>query len=403
MKSKLDILNGSAEGRVATKNSDSEPANLDRISVSVEIIEQLSELESIAKQWDELSNNVIEPNVFYESWMLIPAWRAFAVPDGQFFVLIWLDEQKTQLGGMVPLCWDKGYRRVPVRRLTTWKHLHCFSRVPLLRTGFETEVFTAFFSWLNESGSSASVLSFMDVDRNGPFTQGLIEHLTEKGEYFDDLDRFARPMLKTTEDYKSYLQDNFKRKARRNLNHSTNSLKKLGDLRYEKLESDSDPAECEQWLADFLALEAAGWKGKEGTALDCNQNESLFFKSLVTNGLPDGQVLMLRLMLDDKPIAMYVSLLATQPAGFCFKIAYDENLSKFSPGALLGHETTRIILDDLNLCWADSCAQPDHPLFSKLWRQERFIGHIHIGKKNLFSQTLIRGMSLVKKALLRME
>ena len=54
-----------------------------------------------------------------------------------------------------------------------------------------------------------------------------------------------------------------------------------------------------------------------------------------------------------------------------WKIAYDEDFAKYSPGKLLVAELTEWHLDDANIARSDSCAVPDHPMINRLWPGRR--------------------------------
>jgi hypothetical protein len=45
--------------------------------MSVVVIDDLTALEKYVPAWEDLATAAIEPNVFYEPWMALPAIRAF--------------------------------------------------------------------------------------------------------------------------------------------------------------------------------------------------------------------------------------------------------------------------------------------------------------------------------------
>ena len=97
---------------------------------------------------------------------------------------------------------------------------------------------------------------------------------------------------------------------------------------------------------------------------------------------------MLRLTLDAKPIAMLVNFI-TPPGAFAFKIAFDENCARFSPGVLIKIENLKM-LDREDVDWTDSCAVEDHPMINSLWAERREIVRVTVPlagarRKALFS------------------
>ena len=60
----------------------------------------------------------------------------------------------------------------------------------------------------------------------------------------------------------------------------------------------------------------------------------------------------------------------TPPGVFSFKTAFDEQLSRFSPGLLLQIENLAPLARD-DIAWADSCAAEGHSMIERLWREKR--------------------------------
>jgi CelD/BcsL family acetyltransferase involved in cellulose biosynthesis len=62
----------------------------------------------------------------------------------------------------------------------------------------------------------------------------------------------------------------------------------------------------------------------------------------------------------------------TAPGGYAFKIAFDEDYARFSPGVLIKIENLKL-LDRTDIAWMDSCASEDHPMINSLWAERRHI------------------------------
>src|SRR5690242_11054859 len=54
----------------------------------VEMVEGLEAVSAIEAQWQELAPEAIEPNPFYEPWMVIPALQRLSGPK-PIFALVW--------------------------------------------------------------------------------------------------------------------------------------------------------------------------------------------------------------------------------------------------------------------------------------------------------------------------
>src|SRR5215467_10628676 len=55
--------------------------------LSVTVVEDLTDLERHVSAWEDLAAAALEPNVFYEPWMLMPAIRAYGGGRAFRFVL----------------------------------------------------------------------------------------------------------------------------------------------------------------------------------------------------------------------------------------------------------------------------------------------------------------------------
>ena len=137
-----------------------------------------------------------------------------------------------------------------------------------------------------------------------------------------------------------------------------------------------DTAGIAEWIAAFLSLEQAGWKGAAGSALACApQTRSLFIEAL-TGAAALSRLERLTLSLDGAPITMLATFLAGEGA-FSYKTAFDEHYARYSPGVLLQRENLAL-LNDPEIMWCDSCAAADHPMIDHLWRERRTIGRLSI-------------------------
>jgi CelD/BcsL family acetyltransferase involved in cellulose biosynthesis len=129
----------------------------------------------------------------------------------------------------------------------------------------------------------------------------------------------------------------------------------------------------------FLRLEAAGWKGRRGSALLSDPQTVAFARAAVADLAAAGRARIDAIRLVDRPVAMLVTLLAGHTA-YSWKIAYDEEFARFSPGAQLMLEVGRAVFaDDAGVTRIDSCAVADHPMVDHVWKDRIAIGTMIIG------------------------
>jgi CelD/BcsL family acetyltransferase involved in cellulose biosynthesis len=317
--------------------------------------------------WEDLARHSLEPNPFYEPWMLLPAWRIFGRNGKVSLVFIYLDDPKNPaplLCGFFPLQ-RRRCKGVPL--LALWRHMHCFLGTPLLRKEQAAECLRALLDWARNSRQGASLLELNLVSGEGPFHRLLTDVLHEKGSLTFVEESYTRAFWKPREDAESYLRMALSSGGRQDFRRKRKRLAECGRLESRVLEAEKD---LDDWISRFLDLEASGWKGQMSTALAANPTEREYFTEIARSGFRRGQLQMLGLFLDDKPIALKVNFLAGDGA-FVFKPAYDESYSRFSPGAL-------VELDNMELChrqppvrWMDSCTAADSPMWNRLWMDRR--------------------------------
>jgi CelD/BcsL family acetyltransferase involved in cellulose biosynthesis len=175
------------------------------------------------------------------------------------------------------------------------------------------------------------VLLLRDVPRDGP-TSVLLEplaradrHLTGRWESL----RTPRVRLGDTPAEartSAHFRQNLRRRARR--------LEALGAVAV--LRSDGT-GEVDAAVADFLALEASGWKGEGGTAIALDPVLVRFYGRIARDAAARGALAIRALTLDGRPIAIHFGLVH-RGSYFLPKTAYDESLASMSPGQLLQRE-----------------------------------------------------------------
>ena len=183
----------------------------------------------------------------------------------------------------------------------------------------------------------------------------------------------ARALFRPRADAAAHLREaQPRRRRRKEIHRLRRRLGEEGVVEVAALSAEDDP---EAWVRDFLDVEAAGWKGRAGTAIGTRPAEREFLLAAAREAARAGRLMLLALRLDGRPIAMKLNFMAstaTSRGGFAFKIAHDEAFARFSPGVLLEHEHVAH-LHALGLDWMDSCAVADHPMIGRLWPDRRGI------------------------------
>jgi hypothetical protein len=100
--------------------------------------------------------------------------------------------------------------------------------------------------------------------------------------------------------------------------------------------------------------------------------------------------------LDGRPIAMLANFM-TPPGSYSFKIAFDEDHARFSPGVLIQIENLRV-LERQDVEWMDSCAVEDHPMINSLWAERRRIVRLSVPLAGPLRRTTFRVCRLAEDA-----
>jgi CelD/BcsL family acetyltransferase involved in cellulose biosynthesis len=334
-------------------------------------VEDQAQLEAYAADWEALAESVIEPNPFYERWMLAPALAPFGKDRRLLFVLIFAADSNEPaarpiLCGFFPLDLSKRYdgmgKPLPLRTIGLWKHKYCYLCTPLVRDEGAAETIEAFFAWLDSYAHGAALMDFRYV-AEGPFYRALVDYLdrAERPHYLAQ--SFTRALLRGRSDALGYLREALSREHRKDFRRKERRLTETGALTYTAMEATEDPR---AWIEEYLQVENLSWKGKQGCALLSTPGEREFFESIALAAFARGRLMMLALRHEGRAIACKCNFIAGRGA-HAFKIAYDDEYAHASPGILLEMENIRRLHASDTLEWMDSCADPHNAMINRLW------------------------------------
>jgi len=127
----------------------------------------------------------------------------------------------------------------------------------------------------------------------------------------------------------------------RGKNLRQNTRKQLNKLAAEgtlpRLECITDPEQVPQALADYGALESAGWKAGGGTAIHPDNAQGRFYTRMLQNFCSQGRGRIYRYRFGDKVVAMDLCI-DNGPLVVVLKTAYDESYRNVSPSVLMRHD-----------------------------------------------------------------
>jgi CelD/BcsL family acetyltransferase involved in cellulose biosynthesis len=329
-------------------------------------LDALLEQPSFVAAWDELAARAAEPNAFCERWYLVAALNALSETSHVQIAMVWDGDL---LIGLLPQETTIGYARLPLRYATNWLNHNAFLGTPLVRIGHERTFWGALLAHWDANPKGALFYHANGLSIDGPIATALEAECAKQGRRHALVHREERALLERGLSPSEYLETHVRGKKRKELRRQHNRLGELGALVFERSESADG---LDRWIDEFLALERAGWKGANGSALDCADETRTLFRNALSGAASAGKLERLTLRLDGRAIAMLVNFLCA-PGSFSFKTAFDENYARFSPGVLLQIENLKL-LERNGIDWCDSCASQDHPMIDSLWAGRRGIG-----------------------------
>lgn len=331
--------------------------------------------------WRELAAEAVEPNPFWEPAFVLPA--AEILPDRGLGLLV------VESGGTWTACLPAIRRRAwsgtPVKGTAAWAHIYCFLGTPLVRA----DALAAFAPALLAATVAARESSFLGLPllaTSDPVAGALAAAAAESGLRRVCLRTYDRAFLRRREEPKQYVA--LRPKHRR-------EFRRLGDRLCERLEAPlevRDEADSDAAIDDFLRLEASGWKGRHGTAFASLDGHARFFRKLCHGFRELGRLQLLVLRADGRPLAAKCNLRGGEGL-FCFKIAFDEQLARFSPGIQLELRNIDHFHDDHQLQWMDSCAEATNEMINRLWPDRRRIEIVAYtgGVRGVVARNTLRG------------
>jgi CelD/BcsL family acetyltransferase involved in cellulose biosynthesis len=337
--------------------------------------------------WRELAAHALEPNPFFEPELLVPAAELDPA------VRIGLIESGGDLAGVVPLQSALRWRRIPGPCLSVWRHGDCFLGTPLLSAAAPEAAIGA----LLDHGRRSGLVAFEWLGTGGPVEAALRTTLRERRIEAVTYEAFDRAAL-VRRDEPTYLDGMVSKSRRRELRRLRRQLSELIDAPLEVHDRSGDDVAVE----GFLRAEAAGWKGREGTAFLRSHATANLFRQICDGFHSAGRLQLIVLSAGDIDVAWKVNLIAGD-AVFCFKIAYAPEFGSFSPGVQLELDYVDVF-HDTESRWSDSCAAPDNEMINRLWPDRRSLATLLVptgGIRGAASRQRVRTVMAVRNRIRR--
>jgi CelD/BcsL family acetyltransferase involved in cellulose biosynthesis len=333
--------------------------------------ERLTEIQPF---WIALLERSDEPNVFMDPALVRVAADVYPKIKSVALLAWRKGNGRSELVGVWAFAVGSArHSALPVRILTAPPFVHGYAATPVVDRSCLDETLDAFLDWIAADEHLPKIVALEAMATDGPIMKALIRVLAGRGKAPRILDRSLRPRLKSDLDGKNYLEKALSSSSRKKLRQHRRRLSERGEL--SSVIVREPQAVCDA-LEDFLQIEASGWKGRQGTALLCNDADAAFARTAIAALAEQGRASIHALTLDQRPVSMQIVLRAGS-AAFTWKIAYDETLHDFSPGMLLLEDYTAAFLNDPAIAFVNSCTHDDRS-FMSVWTEREEIANLWI-------------------------
>lgn len=331
--------------------------------VIVEVRSDAAALRPLVADWEALAAEAVEPNPFYEHWMLLPALAAYGAGEDFRCIAVW---DNGTLGALFPMRLERRFHGLPVRVLRSWRHRNMLVCTPLIRARSAARCLAALFE-----SRLAPMIEFDWMSAGGLLYGAVARAAAEGGLPWVVTDAYARALLVRDRDPRERFNSNMKN----NLRRCESRLRACGELTSVRLTSGDDVT---TWMHEFMRLEASGWKGRAGSALGCREDDRRFVAEVFGEAFRRGRLRITGLDLEGHPLARHCMFIAGDGA-FTFKIAYDETYQRCSPGILAEVDNVRQFMETPGLRWIDSNTAPESESYGRVWRDYRTVQRIAVG------------------------
>lgn len=348
--------------RTATLNSVRRPRSQPQSRRGAFALEPADSLPRLVARVARLAERSLEPNPFFLPEFLEPAIRAL----GRKRVKLATISDRDELRFFAPvIAVGRGILSGP--QLRVWTHPYAPLGTPLIDRDYAKQVAESLLADMGTSGRR--LLAIPDLPLDGPSAAALRTAAGRRG-YATEAALQLRPILRPEAGDGLHTFDLMvAQKRRRELDRQLRRLCETGSVSFMPART---PSEIEAAFNMFIALEASGWKGRKGTALQRRASILRFARNAVLQLAQRNLAAIDVIRLGDRPIAALIRL-EHGGVSIPWKIAFDEEFAVFSPGKQLMCDETRRWLLDPAITRVDPVCDEDNPLMAGLWpNRERY-------------------------------
>ncbi|MBB4040791.1 CelD/BcsL family acetyltransferase involved in cellulose biosynthesis [Microvirga flocculans] len=288
---------------------------------AVEVIDDLSRLEAIEKEWHALARDIPWPMAQFE-W-IISAARTYS-RERLYLVTI---REAGALQAAAPLI---------LQNYGLTHRLECLDRDLSEPQGL-----------IARSCHYRKLLFKALRNLHYPFILRGVPAECEEVECFDSAPGFGLNLVTAScckdsfvpfDDPGRDVEQRMSQSRRTTLRRKRRAAEKHGLVRFSILHP--DPNDFPRMFDEFLRVESSGWKGKAATGLRHDHKRASFFRTYCAQMAGEGALRFGFMTIGDATAAVRIDVIWGKKS-WELKIGYDETFAKYSPGLLLSHEALK--------------------------------------------------------------
>ncbi len=337
--------------------------------------------------WDELAEHALEENAYYGR-RYSNALLAHIEARPLKAITVWRGDK---LIALLPFVNDRLHWAGLKTLNKAWTTDYTTTSIPLIHRQYVSEAVSGLIDAMGGPETGSDVWLLPDISLDGAVNSALKAEMQKRHIPTEIFDPFQRAVLARRGTFEDHMKEYVSKKRRKDLRRNRKRLDELGEVTWTAHNSE---AELEDAVEAFLRIEASGWKGERGTALDCTKATRAFAMQAFGQSDEKGPVRADVLRLDGKAIAVNLTLLAGQ-TGFTIKCAYDEAYRGQSAGLLLEEEMIRGVLEGNWTNRLDSSAVSGH-LISSFWNETIEIADVLIDARQSRNPARFKRLALLE-------
>ena len=159
---------------------------------SLEMLDARGVTAALAAEMAAIAASAVEPNAFFEPWMLLPAIETLASRPVE---LVLVRRPSGGLAGYFPAERRSRFRHLPVASVRTWRHQYGFLGTPIIAHEDADAVLGTVLDALSDGRLGAPLLEWTGLRGDGPFARLLAAQMARRPAQAMDARKHERALL----------------------------------------------------------------------------------------------------------------------------------------------------------------------------------------------------------------